>query len=184
MDIVELFIISIGLASDTFAVSLCKGVTIKNDLLKNNLLISLSFAIVQVLMPFIGFLLGNTFRSFVTSIDHWVAFVILLVIGFGMLYETYIGEKMIVNDKMDFKSLLLPAVATSIDALAIGITFSFFYIPLWFIFLVIGLTTFCMSFIGVIIGFLFGKRFEDVSKVVGGLILIIMGIKILLEHLC
>ena len=183
MSLIELVFISLGLASDTFAVSLCKGVFIKDHLVIKNIKISFYFAVVQVIMTFLGFIVGNSLSRYVSFIDHWIACIILSLIGFNMLYEIYIGDSKVVNDKIDFKSLFLPAIATSIDALALGITFSFFNINIIFTLLVIGIITFIMSFIGIIIGYYFGRKFEFYSKIFGGFVLIIMGFKILIEHM-
>ena len=150
---------------------------------KKAIIIALYFGIFQALMPFIGYFLGGTFESSVTKIDHWIAFGLLSFIGINMLKEAFAKEEENCNDKVDFKTMIILAIATSIDALAVGITFSFLNINLPIAILIIGLVTFVACVIGVKIGNQFGDKYERKAEVVGGLILILMGIKILLEHL-
>lgn len=183
MGVLEITLISIGLAMDAFAVSVCKGLSIKKMDFKKATIIGLWFGIFQGLMPTIGFFLGTTFESIVTSIDHWIAFFLLVMIGGSMIKESCECENEQENDSIDFKTMLLLAIATSIDALAIGITFAFFKVNLLYAVSSIGIITFAISVFGVIIGNKFGNKFQNKAEFAGGLILIIIGLKILLEHL-
>ena len=146
-------------------------------------LIAIYFGIFQALMPIIGYLLGNTFSNVVQSVDHWVAFGLLLIIGGNMVIESFDSENEKKNDKIDIKTMLLLAIATSIDALAVGITFAFFETNIISAVLIIGIITFVLSVIGVIIGNKFGGNFQNSAELIGGIILILIGTKILLEHL-
>lgn len=183
MNLFGLIVLSIGLGMDAFAVSICKGVSFKRKNFKKSIIVASYMGIFQALMPVIGYFLGISFADKITSIDHWVAFILLLVIGIKMLKESLNKEKEIVNDSVDIKEMLVLAVATSIDALAVGITFSFLNVNLWIAITLIGTITFILSFIGTKIGNLFGDKYEKKAELVGGLILILLGIKILLEHL-
>ncbi len=183
MSIFEYFIIGIGLSMDAFAVSVCKGLSIKKINARAPITVGLYFGLFQAIMPFIGFYLGSFFKNYIVSFDHWVAFILLAIIGANMIKESF--EKDCETDaSLSFKNMLLLAVATSIDALAIGITFSFLpdtkIIPAVTI---IGCTTFVLSFMGVKIGNVFGMKYKSKAEFMGGCILIIMGIKILIEHL-
>ncbi len=186
MGIIEIVLISIGLAMDAFAVSICKGLAMKKLDLKKTLIIGLYFGGFQGLMPLIGYLLGTNFESFVTKVDHWIAFVLLSIIGFNMIKEV-IKRKLecekSCDDSVTFKVMVLLAIATSIDALAVGITLAFLKADLIIVVSSIGLITFLLSMIGVVIGNKFGSKYESKAQIVGGIILILMGIKILLEHL-
>lgn len=183
MGFTELLLISIGLSADAFAVAVCKGLSMKKYDWKKGFIIALYFGIFQAGMPVIGYLLGSTFESFITKIDHWIAFILLCTIGANMIREIFSNEEKNSNDLVNFKTMLPLAIATSIDALAIGITFSFLKVNIIAAFTTIGLTTFIMSFLGSKIGNKFGDKYEKKAKFIGGLILILMGIKILLEHL-
>lgn len=177
-------LIAIGLAMDAFAVSVCKGLSMKKINFKKLLVIALYFGIFQAVMPIIGYFLGESFESLVTSIDHWIAFILLLFIGINMLKEAFgKSEEDNKNDDTSFKTMIILAVATSIDALAVGITFAFLEINIFIIGAIIGVITFIISAIGVIIGNKFGDKYEKRAEIFGGVILILMGIKILLEHL-
>ena len=165
MGTIEILLISIGLAMDAFAVSICKGLSIKKMNWKNAIIIGMYFGIFQAGMPILGYFLGSTFERFITNIDHWIAFSLLTGIGFDMLKEAFSKESEHSNDKVDFKTMIILSIATSIDALAIGII------------------TFLMSVIGVKIGNKFGDKYERKAEIMGGVILILLGIKILLEHL-
>ncbi len=183
MGALEILLVSIGLAMDAFAVSVCKGLSMKAMDWKKAIIVGLYFGIFQALMPVIGYFLGATFEEFVTKIDHWIAFILLCVIGLSMLKEAFAKNEENQNDSVDFKTMSILAIATSIDALAVGITFAFLKVNMLMAGLMIGITTFAICVIGVKIGNQFGDKYERRAEVVGGLILILMGIKILLEHL-
>ena len=183
MGILEILLIGVGLAMDAFAVSICKGLAMKKIDWKKAIIIGLYFGIFQGVMPIIGYFLGTTFQSLVTSMDHWIAFVLLALIGGNMIKEAFDYESEGCNDNIDFRTMLVLAIATSIDALAVGITFAFLKTNLLVAVLVIGIITFILSLIGVKIGNKFGSKYESKAELVGGIILILMGLKILLEHL-
>ena len=183
MGFTEILLIGIGLAMDAFAVAVCKGLSMKKFDTKKALIIGLYFGIFQGGMPVLGYLLGTTFESFITRIDHWIAFVLLTTIGANMIREAFSNETNTNNDLVDFKTMLPLAIATSIDALAVGITFAFLKVNIIAASLTIGITTFIMSFLGSKIGNKFGTKYEKKAEFIGGLILIIIGLKILLEHL-
>ena len=179
----EILLISIGLAMDAFAVSICKGLSLKTMSWKKAIIVGLYFGFFQALMPLIGYFLGATFESVVTKVDHWIAFILLGIIGINMLKEAFGNDEENQNDKVDFKTMIMLAIATSIDALAVGITFAFLKVNMVIATIMIGIVTFGICVIGVKIGNKFGDKYERKAEVVGGLILIFMGIKILLEHL-
>lgn len=183
MGIVEITLLGIGLAMDAFAVSICKGLSMKKMNWKNAIIIALYFGIFQELMPVIGYFLGTTFEGLVTKFDHWLAFALLLAIGGSMIKEAFSKEEENKNDKVDFKTMSVLALATSIDALAVGITFAFFEVNVLLAVTIIGLITFIISIIGVKIGNRFGDKYQSKAELMGGIILILLGIKILLEHL-
>ena len=183
MSILEISLIGIGLAMDAFAVAICKGLSMKKLYLKNIIIIALYFGIFQMLMAIIGYFLGATFQNFVTNIDHWIAFILLACIGVNMIKEACDKEKENHNDKVDFKTMSILAVATSIDALAVGITFAFLETNIIKAVLIIGIITFFISLIGVKIGNKFGDKFQNKAEIFGGIVLILIGLKILLEHL-
>ena len=183
MELLEIILIAIGLAMDAFAVSICKGLSMKKMNWKKALIVGLYFGIFQGLMPVIGYLLGTSFESLVTKIDHWIAFGLLVFIGGNMLKEAFGNDSENCNDNVDFKTMVFLAIATSIDALAVGITFVFLKTNIILASLAIGIITFAICVIGVKIGNKFGDKYERKAETVGGLILIFMGIKILLEHL-
>lgn len=183
MNFIETFLIGISLAADAFAVSICKGLSMKKYEVKKGLIIGLYFGAFQGLMPIIGYLLGTTFESLITSIDHWIAFVLLLTIGANMIRESLSIDEETNNDKIDIKTMLPLSIATSIDALAIGITFSFLKANITIATITITTITFVLSFIGTKIGNKFGTKYKSKAEFTGGLILIVIGIKILLEHL-
>jgi len=180
---VEIFLISLGLAMDSFAVAICKGLSMKKMNYKKAIIIAMYFGVFQALMPLIGYFLGDTFDHEVTSIDHWIIFVLLTLIGGNMIKEAFSKEEEKSNDKTDFKTMIVLAIATSIDALAIGITFAFLKVNILLSVCCIGLTAFVLSFIGVKIGNVFGDKYEKKATLAGGFILILIGIKILLNHL-
>lgn len=183
MELFEIVAIGFGLAMDAFAVSVCKGLSMKKIDWKKGIIIALYFGAFQALMPVLGYFLGNTFSSLVQKIDHWIAFILLAVIGGNMIKESADDEKENRNDNVDVKTMALLAIATSIDALAIGITFAFFEVNILLAIGIIGIITFTLSIIGVIIGNKFGDKFQNKAELAGGIILIIIGFKILLEHL-
>lgn len=183
MSIYEISFIAVGLAMDAFAVSVCKGLSMKRIKWKSAIIIALYFGIFQAMMPVVGFLLGSTFSGPIQVIDHWIAFGLLSAIGINMIKESRDDELEKRNDKIDVKTMLVLAIATSIDALAIGVTFSFFEINLILAIVLIGTVTFALSLVGVVIGNKFGDKLQNKAELVGGIILIVMGIKILLEHL-
>lgn len=184
--LIEIFLIGVGLSMDAFAVSICKGLTMKKVKKKDVFVIALFFGGFQALMPFIGWVLGRGFESYITSIDHWIAFILLGIIGGKMLLDGIKGddeEEGNAEFKLNVKELFMLAIATSIDALAVGITFAFLNYPIVECISLIGCTTFVISFIGIYIGHVFGSKYEHKAEIAGGIILIIIGLKILLEHL-
>lgn len=183
MNLYEIILISIGLAMDAFAVSICKGLSMKKINWKSTLIIAIYFGLFQAIMPVFGYLLGSSFSVIVQKLDHWIAFILLAIIGGNMIKESKDDETEKRNDKVDFKTMILLAIATSIDALAVGITFAFFKVNIVVSITIIGIITFILSFIGVIIGNKFGDKFQNKAEFIGGMILIIIGLKILLEHL-
>lgn len=182
MSIWELFVIAVGLSMDAFAVAVCKGLSVEKASKKHSIITGLWFGGFQALMPLIGYLLGVKFQSLITSIDHWIAFVLLSIIGLNMIKESRSG-----CDEMDssftFKSMFPLAIATSIDALAVGVTFAFLSVDIVPAVSFIGVITFILSGIGLWIGNKFGCKFKSKAELAGGIILILMGLKILLEHL-
>ena len=183
MGILEIVLIAVSLAMDAFAVSVCKGLSMKKMSWKKAIIVGLYFGVFQAFMPLIGFLLGISFESFVNQIDHWIAFILLSLIGINMLKEAFSKKEEECDDNIGFKTMLVLAIATSIDALAVGITFAFLRVNIVFAVLVIGILTFLISLIGVKIGNKFGDKYEKKAEIAGGIILILMGLKILLEHL-
>lgn len=182
MGVLDILFIGIGVAMDAFAVSICKGLSMTKLNLRKTIIISLFFGFFQALMPVIGFCLGISFEDMVKSIDHWIAFSLLLIIGINMIKETFEEEDDITNDT-DFKSMIMLSIATSIDALAVGITFAFLGVNIFFSSSIIGVVTFFICMFGVIIGNKFGSKFEKKARILGGAILIFMGVQILVEHL-
>lgn len=182
MSLAELFIIAVGLSMDAFAVSVCKGLSVKKAELRNALCVGAYFGGFQALMPLIGYLLGTQFQALITSVDHWVAFVLLALIGGNMIRESF-GEEEQLDACFTPKAMLPLAVATSIDALAMGVTFAFLRVNIVFAVIFIGVTTFALSAAGLKIGNIFGARFKTLAERFGGTVLVLMGVKILLEHL-
>lgn len=183
MGLLELFILAVGLSMDAFAVSVCKGLAMPKITLKKTLIVGLWFGGFQALMPAIGYFLGVQFRDKITAIDHWIAFILLGLVGANMIKEACSGDCEEENDSLDIKTMFLLAVATSIDALAVGITFAFLNVRLLSAVSFIGVTTFALSAMGVKIGNVFGTRYKAKAELAGGVILILLGLKILLEHL-
>lgn len=182
MSFAELFLIAVGLSMDAFAVSVCKGLSVQKLEKKHAALVGVYFGGFQFVMPTLGYFLGARFENAITSVDHWVAFVLLLIIGGNMIKESF-GEVEKLNDDFGFKTMVLLAVATSIDALAVGITFAFLQVRIIPAAALIGVTTFCLSALGIYIGYRFGAKYKSRAERVGGIILILIGVKILLEHL-
>lgn len=182
MSLLDLIILAVALSMDAFAVAICKGLSLKKMSWRNAVLAGVYFGGFQAGMPLIGYMLGIQFESFITSIDHWIAFVLLGFIGFSMIKESREKSEEL-NDSFDVKTMLLLAVATSIDALAVGVTFAFLSVDIVPAVSLIGVTTFAFSFIGIKIGNVFGLKYKSKAEFVGGTVLILMGLKILLEHL-
>ena len=189
MGFFELFLLAIGLSMDAFAVSICKGLAMKKADVKGMTICGTWFGGFQALMPLIGFFLGTLFASAIEAIDHWVAFGLLGLIGFNMLKEALVKEEecgFCENNDADLsvKTMFVMAVATSIDALAVGISLAMAgNVNIWIAVILIGITTFVLSATGVKVGSVFGGKFEKKAQLAGGIILICLGIKILLEHL-
>ena len=183
MGLIELFLIAVGLSMDAFAVSVCKGLAMPKCTFKKAAIVGLWFGGFQALMPAIGYILGAQFQEAIASIDHWIAFVLLALIGGNMIHEALDNEEEEADASLDVKTMFLLAVATSIDALAIGITFAFLKVNIIPAVCFIGIVTFIISFAGVKIGNVFGARYKNKAEIVGGIILILLGLKILLEHL-
>ena len=183
MGLIELFLIAVGLSMDAFAVSVCKGLAMPKCTFKKAAIVGLWFGGFQALMPAIGYILGAQFQEAIASIDHWIAFVLLALIGGNMIHEALDNDEEEADASLDVKTMFLLAVATSIDALAIGITFAFLKVNIIPAVCFIGIVTFIISFAGVKIGKVFGARYKNKAEIVGGIILILLGLKILLEHL-
>ena len=183
MDLLSLFLIAVGLSMDAFAVSVCKGLATPKYKLKYSMICGAWFGGFQALMPAVGYLLGVNFKKYITAIDHWIAFVLLALIGFNMIREALKNDDEGADPSLTAKSMSLLAVATSIDALAIGITFAFLDVNIVAAVLFIGVCTFVISAAGVKIGSAFGTRFKSKAEIAGGAILIILGLRILVEHL-
>ena len=183
MGLIELFLIAVGLSMDAFAVSVCKGLAMPKCTFKKAAIVGLWFGGFQILMPAIGYILGAQFQEAIASIDHWIAFVLLALIGGNMIHEALDNDEEEADASLDVKTMFLLAVATSIDALAIGITFAFLKVNIIPAVCFIGIVTFIISFAGVKIGNVFGARYKNKAEIVGGVILILLGLKILLEHL-
>ena len=188
MGLVDLLLIGVGLSLDAFAVAVCKGLAMPRLNMKQALVIALLFGVFQALMPTLGWALGTQFAGFVTSVSHWIAFALLTFIGGKMLWDVFHDaedgeEESGGGFALDLKELFLLAVATSIDALAVGITFAFLHVEILPSVSIIGITTFALSLAGVAAGHAFGSRYERPAQVVGGVVLIGIGAKILIEGL-
>lgn len=186
MGFFEIFMIGVGLSMDAFAASVCKGLNMRRMNIKNMLVIGLFFGGFQALMPVVGWVLGKQFENYITSVDHWVAFALLVFVGGKMIYDVFedkgeddYGEK---TDRVDVKEIFTLAIATSIDALAVGISFAFLQVDIVKAASVIGITTFLLSAVGVAVGNIFGAKYEKKATLAGGIILVLIGLKILLEH--
>ncbi len=185
MNFLELCLIGVGLSMDAFAVSVCKGLKMPRINKGQLFLIALFFGGFQALMPLIGYFLGRQFEQYIVSFDHWVAFALLAFIGGKMIFEALKGEECedCKDERFSLRELIMMAVATSIDALAVGITFAFLQVNIWTSIFLIGVITFFLSAVGVFIGHRFGARYQSKAELLGGVILVLIGCKILLEHL-
>ncbi len=187
MGIIDVVVLAVSLSMDAFAVALCKGLALKKLNLKSCLIVGGWFGFFQGFMPLLGYLLGSAFADKITSIDHWIAFVLLAIIGANMIKESFEKDEEKVDCSLGFKTMLIMAIATSIDALAVGVSFAFTeFNPSWFVwvaFVLIGIITFTLSAIGVKIGNIFGTKFKSKAEFLGGTVLIVLGLKILLEGL-
>ncbi len=182
MGFIEIVFIALGLAMDAFAVSVCKGLALGRLKAKHLLIVGAWFGGFQALMPLIGYYLGTTFSSYIQSFDHYIAFVLLTIIGVNMIREALEADSCESNAaSLGFVTMLMMAVATSIDALAVGVTFAFYELNIWLTVLIIGVITLLMSALGVKIGNLFGTRYKRKAEIAGGSILIILALKLLLE---
>ena len=188
MGFVELFLIAVSLSMDAFAVSVCKGLCMKRLDVRQAVVIALFFGGFQALMPLAGWALGTQFEALITPVDHWIAFVLLGIIGSKMLWDAFHEDDpedlaCPTDGKLDLRELVMRAFATSIDALAVGITFAFLRVDIAVSVGLIGVTTFVLSIVGVAVGHRFGAKYEKPATIVGGIVLILIGLKILLEHL-
>lgn len=189
MGFLELFLLAVGLSMDAFAVSVCKGLCMRRVNWRHALVIALFFGAFQAAMPLAGWLLGTQFAALITPVDHWVAFALLALIGAKMIWDALHDDDDPADGcpaedaPLDLRELTLLAVATSIDALAVGITLAFLGVSIWWAMAVIGVTTFALSFVGVAAGNHFGARFERPAALAGGVVLVLIGAKILVEHL-
>ena len=184
MSLAELVFIGISLSMDACAIAMCKGLSMKRLSLCHACIIALYFGISQALMPALGWLLGSRFEAYIVNIDHWIAFALLTFLGGKMIYETLTDTDEVCSEfRLDHRELLVLAVATSIDALAVGITLAFLRVNIAAAASTIGIVTFALAFAGTVIGFKFGSRFRRKAGVLGGVMLCLMGLKILLEHL-
>lgn len=183
MSLPELFLIAVGLSMDAFAVSVCKGLSMQKMNEKNAVIIGLYFGGFQAFMPFLGYMLGSRFQNVITAYDHWIAFILLAVIGGNMIKEALSKEEEKLDPSVAFPDMLVLAVATSIDALAVGVTFAFLKVRIAAAVSFIGVTTFILSIVGVKVGTIFGMKYKSKAELAGGLILVFMGLKILIGHL-
>ena len=182
-EFITLFVLAVGLSMDAFAVAVCKGLAMKKMSWKNAVIVGLWFGTFQALMPVIGYFLGVSFADRIKSVDHWIAFVLLALIGGNMIREAFGKEEERASADLDVKTMFIMAVATSIDALAVGVTFAFLDQNMPLAVSLIGVTTCMLSMLGVKVGNLFGVKYKSKAEFIGGLILILLGAKILLEHL-
>lgn len=184
MSIIEIALIGVGLAMDAFAVSICKGLAMRRMNYKKAIIIAAFFGVFQALMPALGYVLGTTFANKIAAIDHWIAFILLALIGANMIKEALSSDDdECQDDSLRLGNLIMLSIATSIDALAVGITFAFFNVSLLLSVSMIGIITFIICVIGVKVGNVFGEKYKSKAELAGGLILIVMGAKILIDHL-
>jgi putative Mn2+ efflux pump MntP len=180
----EIFLIAIGLSMDAFAVAITLGLSIQKPKIIEYLIPGIYFGFFQALMPLTGYFAGTLFADKIMNVEHWVAFVLLGLVGGNMIRESFSKEEEKIHENpFNFIKMLLLAIATSIDALAVGVTFAFFQMNIFIAIMIIGLTTFIISIIGVKIGNIFGTKFKSKAEFVGGAVLVILGVKILIEHL-
>ena len=182
MGLIELFILAVGLSMDAFAVSVCKGLAMEHATWRRAVVPGLWFGAFQGLMPLLGWLLGSRFAQYITAVDHWIAFALLVILGVNMLREARSADDGAADASLGVKTMLAMAVATSIDALAVGITFAFLEVAIVPAVCFIACVTFVISTLGVKVGALFGDRLQAKAEALGGIILIVLGVKILLEH--
>ncbi len=182
MQLWELFLIAVSLSMDAFAVALCKGLSVKHVKLRHMFIVGFYFGLFQLLMPLIGYLLGSRFQALIVDVDHWIAFILLALIGANMIREALKAQEDL-DPSFRIWEMLPLAVATSIDALAVGVTFAFLQVRIVPAVCFIGVTTFILSALGVKLGSIFGQRYRAKAQLLGGIVLILMGLKILLEHL-
>ena len=184
MSFLEISLIGVGLAMDAFAVSICKGLAMRRMNYKKAIIIAAFFGVFQALMPALGYVLGTTFANKIAAIDHWIAFILLALIGANMIKEALSSDDdECQDDSLRLGDLIMLSIATSIDALAVGITFAFFNVSLLLSVSMIGIITFIICVIGVKVGNVFGEKYKSKAELAGGLILIVMGAKILIDHL-
>ena len=183
MSIIELFLIAVGLSMDAFAVSICKGLSIGKIKKTDMVIVGLYFGGFQAIMPLMGYFIGSQFKDYITAVDHWIAFGLLLIIGANMIRESFSKETDAASNSLCFKTMLPLAIATSIDALAVGVSFAFLEVNIVWAVLLIGVVTFILSTVGVKVGSTFGTKYKAKAELAGGIILILIGTKILLEHL-
>ena len=183
MTILELFILAVGLSMDAFAVAVCKGLAIGKINMKHALIVGLWFGGFQALMPLVGYLLGSSFAEYIAAVDHWIAMILLALIGVNMVRESRDKDPEHADPSLGFKTMLVMAVATSIDALAVGVTFAFLEVRILPAVSFIGVVTFLLSALGVKIGSIFGTKYKSKAELTGGIILILLGLKIFLEHM-
>lgn len=183
MGIIEIILLGIGLSMDALAVSICKGLSMKKIRLVNCLKVAIYFGIFHIIALMIGYGLGASFENIVSTFDHWIAFVLLVLIGCNTIKKSFSDKKDNIDDKVDLKSMLGVLVATNIDALAVGVSFAFINVDFVPAAILIGIIVFSISFIGVLVGNKFGSKYKNKAKFAGGVILVLLGIKILLEHL-
>ena len=181
MGLLDLFLLAVGVSMDAMAAAICKGLSVRRMKVKHALIVGLYFGGFQAGMPLLGYFLGRQFESYITNIDHWIAFVLLGIIGFNMIRESRSGADEL-NDSFSPKTMIPMAIATSIDALAVGVTFAFLKVNIVAAVSFIGFITFTLSALGVYLGHIFGSKYKSRAELVGGIVLIFMGVKILVEH--
>ena len=179
----ELLVIAVGVSMDACAVSVCKGLSVRNLRPRHALSVALWFGGFQALMPLVGYFVGSSFADLVADYDHWITFILLAIIGGKMIKESFDNDTCELSPDFSFKTMLVLAIATSIDALAVGVSFAFLKVNVWVAILIIGLTTAAFSSAGLVIGNLFGCRYKSKAELAGGIILVLIGLKILVEHL-
>ena len=184
MSYLEIVVIGLSLAMDALAVAVCKGIAIGKIDIRRAFYVGGYFGFFQALMPLIGFFLGKSISEFLVVIDHWVIFCLFVILGANMIFECWSNKSDSLNSYIDFSSMVLPAIATSIDALVIGISFALIDVNIILAIIIIGVISFILTSIGVLLGSKIGERNSNITKFIGGLVLIIIGIKTLIEHLC